>query len=503
MKHLDELKARLREIHRLQSAAQLLGWDQRTCMPPCGAEARARQIAMLERLAHEKFTDPAVGQLLEELQGYEESLPYDSDEASLVRVTRRDYERAARIPAEFKTEYDENAATTYHVWTRARAEDDFAAVEPYLERTLDLSRKYAEFFPEADHVIDPLVAMSDEGITGAFLRDLFGELRRHLEPLVESIEERQPPERSFMGQRFPAESQLGFGLQVAERLGYDLARGRQDLSDHPITTMIALDDVRITTRVNENDLTGALFGTIHETGHALYTQNIRKELEGLPIGRGATAGVHESQSRLWENLVGRSRPFWEYWYPRLQALFPEQLGDVALDAFYRALNVVEPGLYRVGADEVTYSLHCAVRFELEMDLLEGRVAVSDLPRVWRERHVETFGLAPANDREGVLQEMNWYCGRIGGMYQHFTLGNIMSAMWFESALEAHPELEAEMAEGRFETLLNWLAKNVHTHGRKFTIPELVERAVGKEVSAEPYISYLKTKYSQLYGLSSA
>ena len=503
MRELDELKTLLREVQSLQSAAQLLGWDQRTYMPPDGAAARARQMAMLERLAHEKFTDPALGQLLEGLRDYEESLSYDSDEASLIRVARRDYERAIRIPVDFKAEYDENAAMTYQVWTRARADDDFEAVRPYLEKTLDLSCMYDGFFPEAEHIIAPLVAMSDEGVTGAFLKDLFGELRRNLEPLVEDLSQCQAPDDDFMDQHYPAEAQLDFGLQVAEQLGYDLERGRQDLSDHPITTTISLGDVRITTRVDENDLTGALFGTIHETGHALYTQNIRRELEGLPIGRGATSGVHESQSRLWENLVGRSRPFWAYWYPRLQAIFPEQLADVALDEFYRSINKVEPGLFRVGADEVTYSLHCAMRFELEMDLLEGRVAVRNLPQVWRERFLDTFGFAPETDRDGVLQEMNWYCGRIGGLYQHFTLGNIMSAMWFEAALESHTGLEAEMAKGNFEPLLTWLADNIHTHGRKFTIPELVERAVGKELTAEPYIRYLKTKYGQLYGLTSA
>jgi carboxypeptidase Taq len=502
MRKLDELKTRLREINDLQMAAQVLGWDQRTYMPPGGAAARARQIATLERLAHERFTDAGIGHMLDDLSSYEEAKPYDSDDASLIRVTRRDYERATRIPSAFKAEYDENAAMTYQVWTKARAEDDFDMVEPYLEKTLDLSRRYAGFFPEADHPIDPLVAMSDEGITGAFLTELFDELRHHLEPVVEAIADEPKPEDGFLHRHFPEEKQLAFGLRVAEGLGYDLERGRQDLSDHPITTLIGPGDVRITTRVDENDVTSALFGTIHETGHALYGQNIRRELAGLPIGRGATAGVHESQSRLWECIVARGRPFWTFWYPKLQAVFPDQLGNVPFDTFYRAVNVVEPGLFRVGADEVTYSLHCAMRFELEMDLLEGRVAVSELPEVWRERFMERFGFAPRTDREGVLQEMNWYCGRIGGLYQHFTLGNVMSAMWYEAAVETHPGLEGEMAEGYFETLLGWLREHIHTHGRKFTIPELVERAVGKQLSPEPYIRYLKSKADRLYGFSS-
>ncbi|MFZ5916433.1 MAG: carboxypeptidase M32 [Chloroflexota bacterium] len=498
---LKELKTRLFEVYDLESAAAVLAWDQRSYMPPGGAQARARQIGALQRLAHQKFTDPAIGKLLDDLRPYEEGLPYDSDDASLIRVTRRDYETATRIPTAFKAEYDHNAAMTYQVWTRARAGDDFAAVRPYLEKTLDLSRRYAAFFPEAGQVIDPLVAISDEGVTGAYLSRLFDDLRANLIPLARAIAERPAPDVACLHQRFPAAQQLAFGLEIVQRLGYDLARGREDLSDHPITTSISFDDVRITTRVNEYDPTGALFGSLHEAGHAIYGQNIRQELEGTPIGRGATAGVHESQSRLWENLVGRSREFWSYAYPRMQAVFADQLGDVPLEAFYRAINRVAPGLFRVGADEVTYSLHCAMRFQLEVDLLEGRVAVGHLPQVWRERFWENFGIAPANDRDGVLQEMNWYCGRIGGLYQHFTLGNLMSAVWFDAATQAHPEIRAEMAQGCFDTLRRWLTANIHTHGRKFTIPELVERVTGGPLTIDAYVGYLKQKYGALYGLS--
>ncbi len=499
--NLAELKDRLLEIHDLESSAALLGWDQRSYMPPGGAQARARCIGTLQRLAHTKFIDPALGRLLDDLRPLEDSLSYDSDEASLIRVTRRDYERATRIPPAFKAEYDSNAAMTYQVWAKARADDDFAAVRPHLEKTLDLSRRYAAFFPESEHIIDPLIAISDEGITGAYLKRLFDELRANLVPMVQAIAEQPAPDTTCLHQHFPAKPQLAFGLQVAERFGYDLCCGREDLSDHPISTSIALDDVRITTRVNERDIAAALFGTLHETGHAIYEQNIRRELEGSPLGRGATAGVHESQSRLWENLVGRSREFWCFLYPDLQAAFPEQLGEVALDTFYPAINKVEPGLFRVGSDEVTYSLHCAMRFQLEMDLLEGHVTVNDLPEVWRERFRQNFGIAPATDRDGVLQEMNWYCGRIGGLYQHFTLGNIMSAMWFELATSSHPAITTEMERGEFGTLRNWLTQQIYTHGRKFTIPELVERVASRPLSTEAYISYLKKKYGELYGLS--
>lgn len=498
---LTKLRERLREVHDLEAVVAVLGWDQRTYMPPGGAEARARQIGALRRLAHEKFTDPAMGKLLDELRPYEESLPYDSDDASLIRVTRRDYERAIRIPPSFKDEFDRNAALTYQVWTRARAEDDFAAVQPYLEKTLELSRRYAAFFPEAEHPIDPLIAIVDEGITGAYLKQLFAELQANLIPVVQAIVEQPIPDDSCLVQHFPADRQLEFGLQVIRRIGYDLDRGREDLSEHPITTTVALDDVRITTRIHENYLPSALLGTLHEAGHAIYEQNIRRELEGTPIGRGATYGVHESQSRLWENLVGRSHAFWEFFYPQLQAVFPDQLGSVSLDRFYRAVNRVKPGFFRVEADEVTYSLHCAMRFQLEVDLLDGRVAVRDLPQVWRERFYQTFGFAPTTDREGVLQEMNWYCGRIGGLYQHFTLGNLMSVLWFEAATQAHPEIETEIAHGEFRTLRNWLTQTIYTHGRKFTIPELIERTVGGPLTPSAYLRYLRRKYGELYGLS--
>jgi carboxypeptidase Taq len=497
---LHDLRTQLLHIHDLEASAALLGWDQRSYMPPGGATARARQIGTLLRLAHEAFTSSAIGHLLDKLRPLEDSLEYDSDEASLIRVTRRDYERATRIPPAFKAEYDANAAMTYQVWTRARAEDNLALVQPYLEKTLDLSRRYAAFFPEAGHPIDPLIAISDEGVTGAYLSQLFGELRANLAPMVAAIAGQPAPDDAFLHQRFPAARQLAFGLEIARRFGYDLDRGREDLSDHPISTTITRDDVRITTRLDEHSATGALFGTLHETGHAIYSQNIRPELAGTPLGEGATAGVHESQSRLWENLVGRSRAFWAFCYQRFQETFPEQLGDVPADTFYRAINKVQPGLFRVGADEVTYSLHCAMRFQLEMDLLDGRVTVSDLPQVWRERFLENFGIAPANNRDGVLQEMNWYCGRIGGLYQHFTLGNLMSARWFEMATEAHPEIADEMPRGDFGTLRRWLTANIHTHGRKFTIPELVARVTGGSLTADAYIRYLKQKYGALYGL---
>jgi carboxypeptidase Taq len=497
---LQELKTRLVEINDLESAAALLEWDQSTYMPPGGAAARARQMATLGRLAHEKFTDPTIGKLLEDLRPYEESLPYDSDEASLIRVTRREYERAVKVPPSFIAQLSSHTAETYQVWAEARPANDFAAVQPYLKKTLDLSRQLADFFPGYEHIADPLIDFHDYGMKSSTLRTLFAELRQQLVPLVQQITAQPAADDSCLCQSFPEAQQLAFGLEVVKRFGYDFDRGREDKTPHPFTTKFSLGDVRITTRVKENDLSEALFGTIHEAGHALYEQGIRRDFEGTPLAQGTSAGAHESQSRLWENIVGRSLGFWRFFYPELQAVFPDQLGSVSLDTFYRAINKVERSLIRTEADEVTYNLHVMLRFNLELDLLEGRLAVRDLPEAWRERFKADLGILPPDDRDGVLQDMHWYGGIIGGAFQGYTLGNILGAQFFEAALLAHPEIPSEIEEGEFGTLHGWLRENIYQHGSKYTASELVERITGGPMSIEPYTRYLRTKYGELYEL---
>ncbi len=497
---LDELKTRLAEVDDLHAAAALLHWDQTTYMPPEGAPARGRQSATLERLAHEKLTDPAVGRLLDELRPYAQSLPYDSDEAGLVRATRRDYERAVKVPAQFKAEFANHCAETFDLWTRARPANDFAAVRPNLEKTLDLSRQMADFFPGYEHIADPLIDFADEGVKASQVRVLFADLRAQLVPLVQAIAARPTADDSCLRQVFPEAQQLAFGVEVIQRFGYDFKRGRQDKTHHPFMTKFSLGDVRITTRAKEDDLGDALFSTMHESGHALYEQGIRRDFEASPLADGASSGVHESQSRLWENRVGRSRGFWEFFYPRLQAVFPAQLGLIPLDAFYRAINKVEPSLIRTDADEVTYNLHVMIRFDLELAMLEGRLAVKDLPEAWRERYRQDLGIAPPDDRDGVLQDVHWYDYTIGGMFQGYTLGNILSAQFFDAAVSAHPSIPAEIAQGEFATLRAWLTENVYQHGRKFTADELVVRATGRPLTIEPYMRYLREKYGKLYGL---
>jgi len=500
MRSLDALKLRLLEVDDLNGAASLLRWDQTTYMPPGGAPARGRQTATLSRLAHEKFTEAEVGRLIEGAERETAALPPEHDDAALVRVTRRLYEQSVRIPASLVSEFNEHAAAIYQAWTVARPANDFAAVRPLLEKTLELSRRQANCFPGYASIADPLIDVYDYGMQAASVRAIFGALRARLVPIVRAITSRPPADDACLKQFAAKDEQLAFGLQVVKAYGYDFERGRQDETHHPFMTKFSLGDIRITTRVREHDLTDALFSTLHECGHALYEQGIRMELEGTPLAGGTTSGVHESQSRLWENIVGRSHGFWEHFYPQLQAAFPKQLGAVPLETFYRAINKVERSLIRVDADEVTYNLHVMLRFDLELDLLEGRLAVKDLARVWRERFEADFGLPVPDDRNGVLQDVHWYSGPIGGVFQGYTLGNIMSAQFYAAALRAHPEIPEQVRTGRFDTLRSWLTTNVYQHGMKLTAAEVIQRATGGPMTIEPYLDYLWRKYQPLYGL---
>jgi carboxypeptidase Taq len=499
---LEELKSRLKEINDLRRVNELLSWDQSTYMPPGGAPARARQLASLGRIAQEKFIDPHIGRLLDQLQPYTEEIPYDSDDASLVRAARREYERMSKVPADFMGEFYSHISECYQAWTQARPQNDFARMAPLLERTLDLSRQLANYFPGYEHVADPLIDFEDYGMRVSTLRELFAKLRLHLVPLVKAITDRDPIDDSCLRGYFPEVEQLAFYREMIARLGYDFERGRLDKTHHPFEVSFSIGDARITTRLNENHLGEGLFNTLHEAGHGIYEQGIHTNLEGSLLAIGASSGWHESQSRLWENLVGRSRACWEYFYPRLQSTFPEQLGDTPLETFYRAINKVRPSLIRTDADEVTMNLHVMIRFDLEVALLEGSLEVKDLPQAWNARYEADLGITPPDDRDGVLQDMHWYSWSIGGNFQSYTIGDILSAQLFDLAHRAHPEIPNEFHQGQFSTLHSWLKENVYQHGSKFTAPELIDRLFGESLSIEPYVHYLQSKYAEVYMLES-
>jgi len=494
------LKTRLAEINDIQSAAAVLHWDEATYMPPKGAPARGRQLATLRQIAHQKFTDGTIAQLLEDLHSYEATLPYDSNEASLLRVARRNYDRAAKIPPDFTARFSQLRSKTYQAWAQARPENNFALVQPYLERMVECSRELANFFPGYEHIADPLIEQSDYGMTATSIRAVFAELRDQLVPLVQAITAQPPIEDACLRRFFPEVEQIAFTHRVLNQMGYDMQRGRQDKTLHPFMTNFSIDDVRITTRFYDMDLGQGLFSTIHEMGHAFYEMGVAPELEGTILAGGVSSGVHESQSRLWENMVGRSRPFWTYFYPQLQAAFPNQLSQVSLDTFYRAINKVAKSLIRTDADEVTYNLHVMIRFDLELDLLDGKLAVRDLPEAWNERYRSDLGVVPPSDREGVLQDVHWYTGQVGGMFQGYTLGNLMSAQFFEAALADLPQIPTQIAQGEFQPLHTWLREKIYYHGCKYTAAETVERVTGRSLQTQPLMNYLRHKYSELYAL---
>jgi carboxypeptidase Taq len=499
---LAELRQRLLEISDLRAASALLSWDQATYMPSRGATARARQGAIVSRMAHEKLAIPELGKLLGELEPYAASLPYESNEASLVRVAKHDFEKAIKVPSDYVARASAFGAAAYDAWKRARPANDFAAMVPFLERAIDLGREYADFFAPYDHIADPLIDDADEGTTTASIRALFAELRSELVPIVQAICGQPPADDACLRGSFGEAEQLELGLAVVKRIGYDFDRGRLDKTLHPFCTRLSAGDVRITTRVDESDIREALFSNLHEAGHALYEQGVDPALDGTPLGRGASIGVHESQSRLWENVVGRGRSFWQYFYPLLQRAFPDQLRNTPFETFYRAINRVERSLIRTDADEVTYNLHIMLRFELELELLEGRLRAKDLSEAWRARMRDYLGIAPRDDRNGCLQDVHWYTGSMGGAFQSYAIGNILSAQFYDAAVKSYPDFPSEIAAGKFSTLHTWLRENLYKHGRKFKPHELVERTTGGPMSTKPYLAYLRAKYGELYQLPS-
>ena len=497
---LTELRQRLAEISDLGYANAVLGWDQATYMPRGGAAARGRQRALLSRLAHERAVDPGLGRLIDKLASHVAGLDPDCDDVCLLRVARRSFERASKVPASFVTELSELGSASYNAWTRARPHNDFATMRPLLERTLDMRRKLAGFHAPFEHVCDPLIDGADEGMTTAGISKLFAELRRELVPIVKAITEQAPADDACLRGPFAEAPQLELSAEAVRRIGYDFERGRIDKTHHPFCTRFGDGDVRITTRVREDDLGDAFFSCLHEAGHALYEQGVDAALAGTTLGHGASAGVHESQARLWENIVGRSRSFWRHFYPRLQETFPDPFRRVPADTFYRAINKVQRSLIRTDADEVTYNLHVMLRFDLEVEMLEGRLAVKDVPEAWRARMKADLGIEPPDDRDGCLQDVHWYGGHLGGAFQGYTIGNVLAAQFHAAAVAAHPEIEDEIARGRFATLYGWLRDNIYRHGRKFRPDDLVRRATGQPMSTGPYLAYLRGKYGELYAL---
>ncbi len=498
--NLAELKSRLGQVEDLHRASSLLSWDQQTYMPPHGAAARAEQLATLDKLAHELFTADAIGNLLSDLQDFAAKLDYDSDDASLIRVTRRDYDKAKRVPPALVEEISRTTALALESWTHARAESNFKQFQPSLEKIVDLEIQLANHFGYSERIYDALLDEYEPQMTTKQVTAIFDGLKLELIPLARAIAQKvDKVDNACLHRAFDEKKQWDFGTAVIQRLGFDFEGGRQDKSVHPFTTGFGLGDTRITTRVHKHFLPSALFGTIHETGHALYDMGYRPELERTPLAGGASLGTHESQSRLWENVIGRSRGFWKFFFPRLRKVFPRQLADQNIDSFYRAINQVKPSFIRVEADEVTYSLHIMLRFELENDLVERKLKVADIPEAWNAKMKEYLGIVPPNDAQGCLQDIHWSSGSIG-YFATYSLGSIFSVQLYNKALRDVPSLPSQIEHGEFGELLSWLRTNLHQHGRKFTLDELARKITGEPLTTKPYLDYLKKKYGGIYGL---
>ncbi len=487
---LAELKRRLGEVSDLRSAAAVLDWDQMVMMPPAGAAVRAERLATLERVAHEALTDDRIGALLEELRPLEESLPHDADDASLIRVARRDYDKAVRVPSELAAEMTKTASEGMEAWVAARAGNDYEAFRPWLDRHLELKHRYVDCFDPGDDPYDVLLDDYEPGFTTSEVRSVFDRLKQELVPLIAEVasDEDDP----FLRGPFPEHAQRALSLEAMTAFGYDPDSFRLDVAVHPFCTHFATSDIRVTTRYQEHDLE-SLFSSMHEIGHGVYERGINPALERTPLATGCSSALHESQSRLWENVVGRSLPFWRWFYPRVQATFPDVLGDVPLESFHRAVNRVRPSYIRVDADEVTYGLHIILRFELEQELLSGELSTADLPEAWNARFAEYLGLEVPEPALGVLQDVHWSAGAFG-YFPTYQLGNVMSVQIWEAARAALPDLDGQFEQGDFSALGGWLRENLYALGRKLTPKETLEHVTGVPLDPEPYLRYLREKY---------
>ena len=488
---LERLRERLAEVHDLTKAATLLVWDQRVMMPPRGAEARAEALGTVSRLAQERFIDAEVGRLLEELRGLEESSEHDSFEASLIRVTRRKYEKATRVPPELVGEMRRASALGLAAWGPAKEQSDFVQLQPHLERQLELRHRYVACFEPADETYDVLLDDYEPEMKAAEVRRVFGEVKEELRPLIGEIAAAGEIDDSFLSGDFDPDIQRELSLQILRAFGYSDDEWRIDETAHPFMTTPGTADIRLTSNSRPHDLS-SLFATMHEFGHGVYEWGVDRSLARTPLGTGVSLGLHESQSRTWENLVGRSRPFWRWFYPRLQDAFPTHFGGVDEEVFYRAINKVQPSLVRIDADEVTYNLHIILRFELEQELIENRLAVTGLPEAWNARMEEYLGVEVPDDARGVLQDMHWAGGALG-YFPTYALGNVISVQIWERALADLGDLDERFERGEFGDLRDWLREHLYTLGAKLTPQETIERVAGSPIDAKPYVRYLREK----------
>lgn len=497
MTDLMRVIAHARETALLESVAETLDWDERTNMPVAGGGYRAEQLTLLSALIHERKTDARYGEWLQ--QANEEiSEDASDDDRAIVRVLLHEYQRRSRVPQALVKELTRNSIQGQQAWVQARKEQRFSILQPYLERTVELKREEAQALGYDDCPYDALLDQYEPFEKTTRVREVFSSLRNRLVALLESIEgSSKKPSAEVLHRGYPISEQRRVGLMAAEKIGFDFERGRLDVTNHPFCTSLGPNDVRLTTRYDESFFPSAFFGTLHEAGHGIYEQGLRADLFGLPPGKYASMAIHESQSRLWENLVGRSRSFWKHFFPVVQQAFPSATHDTDCEAFYRSINRVEPSLIRVEADEVTYNLHIIIRFELEQALISGDLAVADLPHAWNARYRDFLGIEPPHDGDGVLQDIHWGAGDLG-YFPTYALGNLYAAQFFDQAEKDIGNLDEQFAAGDFAALKSWLNEKIHRRGQCATAAELVQSVTGEPLSEEPLMRRLTAKLHEIY-----
>ena len=496
-KQYEAYQSRMRKIADINGAIAVMSWDKEVNLPKKGAAARSQQIATLSGMSHELFTDKAFGKELEALLQLKEELT--PEQYRNVELTLKDYQKSTKLPTDFVVQHSQAVSEAYHAWMKAREGNDFGIYKAALSKIVDFSRKQAELLGYDEHPYDALLNLYEPNATTAALTVLFKDVREQLVDFVKTIKAKPQVDNAFVSKFYPKDKQWDFGIKLLKNMGYDFEAGRQDVSAHPFTINFASTDVRVTTRIDEHDLSNMTWSCIHEGGHALYEQGLSWSNYGLPLGEACSLGIHESQARLWENNVGRSKAYWQAHYADLQQVFPNELGSISLDDFYKGINQIAPNAIRTEADELHYHFHVLIRFEIEKALMEGTIEVDNLDTIWNEKYAEYMGIDIQHDNEGILQDIHWSHGSIG-YFPTYSLGSFYAAQFFAKAKQDIPTLEEEMAAGNNDNLLQWLRQNIHQHGRYYTPDELCEKITGEKLNFGYFMAYAKNKFGAIYDI---
>ncbi len=495
MKNLNKLKKTGQNLTKLLNTIELLYWDQETKMPKNGVENRAEQIAYLSEILHEKSTEEKLGKIIDNLMIEDDK--YSSFDKAFVKKFHRDYSMAKKLPGELVSKLAKETSLAQSVWVEAKKEKNFDLFAPKLNILVDLLKEKADRLGYVSHPYDALLDEYEPFMKSESIKKIFDKLQTGLSEIVKKIKNSEQIDTEFLNQKYSIEKQDEFGRQVIKDMGFSMDSGRLDVSAHPFTITLGSKDVRLTTRYSEDALFSGLFSNIHEAGHGLYELGFSKEIQGNILATGTSLGIHESQSRMWENQIGRSYEFWQHYYPKLKNIFPNELKNIELDGFYRAINKVSPSFIRVEADEVTYNLHIILRFNLEMDLMSGKLKVEDLPEAWNEKMENYLDIRPENDSEGVLQDVHWSSGLIG-YFPTYSLGNIYGVQFYNKMKKDIANIEKNISKGNFGEILSWLRTNIHSYGSAYSAEELCKKITGEKLNPEYFLKYIDDKYKKIY-----